>query len=162
MVSRVGYEGADMVLDLPIILQRDDFSCGSVSIEISLRYDGLSPGRWIRRMPSPINGLNVDAMTSAMHAAYTGRILSGVMDTYLLRHLADRSRPVICLITDPGLGGGHWLVSRGVSRGRVYASCPTNGAVSYRIAEFEKRWSLSCPTGKWTLPRFGVCGLPEE
>lgn len=148
-----------MLLELPDIRQHDDFSCGAVSMEIALRHDGISPGRWIRKLASPITGVNVDTLTSAMHAAYDGRILSGAMDVPLLRHLTRQGRPVVCLVTDPGSGGGHWLTVRGVMRGRTYVVCPTNGRESYRVADFERRWVLTDAIGNWTLSRFGVCGF---
>ncbi len=148
------------LLDTPDCRQRDSFSCGVTAVETVLRFDGLPVGRWIKQLASPIVGTTAETVVALIHGAYAGDVLAGAMSVPLLKFLTAQGRPVLALVTDPATDGGHWVVVRGIFRGRVHVHCPTNGRESHRAAEFDKNWYLSDFAGGWVLRRYGVVALP--
>jgi ABC-type bacteriocin/lantibiotic exporter with double-glycine peptidase domain len=56
-----------------------------------------------------------------------------------LRALTRVDVPVICAVRDDD-GGGHWVVVRGVERGRVYFHCPLKGPRSRPEDEWVANW----------------------
>lgn len=141
---------------LPDLRQQDDHSCGAVAIETVLQYDGIPAGRWIKRLASPLNGIEPEVVSAVMFAAYSGSIVRGAMDVPLLKHLTKQKRPVICLVTLDA--GGHYVVVRGVKNNKVFCQCPTNGPVSFSLKKWTEAWVVDQhgPNAVW---RFGVAGL---
>lgn len=145
-----------MVLDLPDVRQRDDHSCGRVAVECVLRHYGLTPARWLARLANPVMGMSPDTIEAVLWDAL-GHVLRGSMDAALLQSLTRSGRPVLCPVTVAG--GGHWVVVRGVARGRVYYHCPTAGPASLRLPAWHEIWRDHGPAGAYHS--FGVCGWPD-
>lgn len=125
-----------MLLDLPGYLQKESFDCGSCSCRIV--YEFLWKKRPLREFSSLLgtNGLNGTDIR-AIEAFFRKEgfaVTVGEMSIEDLRHHANLGRPVICCVKD------HYLVSRGVYRGRVYVADPATGYDSYSIQEFRNIW----------------------
>lgn len=74
--------------------------------------------------------------TWARHEGY--RVCEGWMSMDTVRHYGQDGVPVILLATLHG--GGHWVVSRGVTRQTIYLHDPAVGRVKMPVAEFEAVW----------------------
>jgi ABC-type bacteriocin/lantibiotic exporter with double-glycine peptidase domain len=151
--------GADVNLDVPLVRQKDDISCGPACVRAVLRF-------WKVRAPVPV----ADVM-DGIHALYLEtafrnvglRVMSGELDVEALRVLTRRGWPVVCLVQTEDAGSeqdGHWLVVRSVQRGRVYWMCPTNGLGSEPVGSFVARWHDTDRSGS-VFRRWGVCAWRE-
>jgi len=63
---------------------------------------------------------------------------SGAMTVADLKHHTGLGRPVIALVNFEG--EGHWVVVRGVQRGRVHYQCPIDGIESLPVGGFASQW----------------------
>jgi hypothetical protein len=148
----------DVILDTPDCRQRDDYSCGAVCLEILFRYHGVGRPRWVGLLPSPHDGLQPDAVKAAAYAVL-GNVLAGPMTVGILKGLVADGKPVLCPVTLPGDACGHWLVVRGVTRGRVYYSCPLTGHQSMPLAAWAAAWRDE-PAEQSIYNNWGVTGWP--
>lgn len=122
------------ILDLPDVRQRADYDCGAAAFACVTRY---WEGRGRKIKSHPINGTPIDQMEPALlSAGYC--VQGGNMEVSDLRHHTRAGRPVLCLIQSDGCG--HWVVVRGVNRGRVYIADPADGLRSIAAAEWESLW----------------------
>jgi len=127
---------ADVVLDLPVKLQANGWSCGEAAARIVFEFHGA---RGKKPRSSPIDGTDPRAMETSLWLSGLS-VQAGSMDLDDLRHHTRKGRPVICLVTEAS-GEGHWVVCAGVTRGYVWYSCPADGACKERVASFEARWA---------------------
>lgn len=139
------------ILRLPGVLQRDAFSCGDASIATVLAFHRVvAPSK----LATPIDG--TDPASIERHLRRIGlHVLSGSLHVDDLEHFCRQFRPPIVLATWPDGGDSHWVVVRGVSRGRVYFHCPIDGAESLRISEWDAIWHGSGKMGE-RYTRWGV------
>lgn len=147
------------MLDVPVLLQTDEYRCGPVSLEMVLSYDGIPAAKWVRQLANPLTGLEPSTLVAVLTSAYAERTLHGTMTVPLLKSLTQQNRPVIALVTDAEVGG-HWVVVKGVFRGKVYLNCPTNGAESLPEKDFVDAWRWGSKS-EGLLLRFGAVGFPE-
>lgn len=105
-------------------------------------------------------------IAEGMHPSYLQAAFSlaglltcaGSMDPDVLRFAAGRGRPVCCLVRHGD--AGHWVVSRGVARGRVYYHDPASGPGSERVEAFVARWVDHDSRGTEFLG-YGVAAWPR-
>jgi ABC-type bacteriocin/lantibiotic exporter with double-glycine peptidase domain len=122
------------LIDLPDVRQRADHDCGAAVFACVTRY---WEGRGRKIKSHPIHGTPPDQLEPAFRAA--GYLVSsGNMTVGDLKHHAGQGRPVVCPVQWDGCG--HWVVVRGVARGRVYLMDPANGPTSVTLAEWEACW----------------------
>lgn len=145
-----------MILDIPDIRQRADYSCGAACLEAVAQFHGLT-ARGIRALANPVQGMAPDTVEAWFRGAGLA-VLSGSMGVDDLRHLTRSGRPVVCCVSQ---AGGHWVVVSGVSRGRVYYHCPTHGASSVPVASWVSRWSDETVRGV-TYHQWGICPWPTS
>jgi predicted double-glycine peptidase len=141
-----------VILEIPDIRQDNDHDCGQAAAIAALRYLGIT-----KRIPSglcnPVQGMAPDTI-EAVFRSFGLAVLSGEMREEDLRHLTHTGRPVLCPITTTA--GGHWVVVRGVARGKVLYHCPTHGPSSLPMASWLAGWVDSSRAGH-TFTRWGIC-----
>lgn len=123
------------MLDLPTILQRDDWSCGQTAARVVFQHFGLR-GRGPQGTPQ--DGTDPRSVEAAFRLAGL-RVQSGEMEPDDLRHHTRAGRPVVCLVTEAD-GVGHYVVVGGVKGRTVYYHCPVAGAKSELLTKFAARW----------------------
>lgn len=144
------------MLTIPDVRQRTDWSCGAACLAALFRFHKRPAPGWVALLPNPDRGTSPDVMEAALHAGFGRPPLRGALDLADLRHLAATGRPVLCAVTWGGTG--HWVVCRGVARGRVGYHCPTDGPGSMRAAEWLAGWRDEVDTSPYQ--RFGLAGWP--
>lgn len=122
------------LLDTPLVLQKQEHDCGSAVFKCITSY---WEGKGRRHKSDVLYGTHPDALEPAFRSAGY-RVLSGEMDTATLKSLTRNGWPVACLVKAEGVG--HWVVVRGVERGRVYLMDPYDGLTSVRAADWERDW----------------------
>lgn len=150
--------GCDVLLEIPDVRQGDAHSCGDAAIDAALAALGVARKRGTR-LANPEQGMAPDTLAAVLRAAgctvLAGPMPGGVAD---LKHFAAAGCPVLCPIAD---FGGHWVVVRGVARGRVHYHCPTSGPRSRPVAEWLTLWHDSTSEGGHQFARWGVvAGAP--
>lgn len=141
-----------MLLKIPDIRQGTDYDCGAACIDAVCRYWGRR-SRGPVSLANPVQGMapeTVAAWLRSLGAKVLSGSLFGVAD---LQHFTRAGLPVLCPIT--AAGGGHWVVVRGVERGRVYYHCPVEGEVSVRAAQWLDQWRDHTDSGH-TYDRWGI------
>lgn len=124
------------ILQLPIVKQKTAHDCGVAVFRSVCRYLKVKPATL---EADPLNGLHPFELEPAFRRLGLF-VAAGSMDLDDLRHHARKNRPVVCLIKFGD--SGHWVVSGGVSRGRVSIMEPFEGAVKWMPeAEFLGSWS---------------------
>lgn len=124
------------MLAIPDVRQRDNYDCGPACVKSVEQFYGRN-----RPLVEYVAGLvaspteGTDPRTVERYLRGLGYcILSGEMTVDLLRHFTDKDWPVIVLTT------GHYVVARGVARGRVYVQDPDLGPRSIKSEDFAKAW----------------------
>lgn len=130
------------LLETPHIEQLGNFDCGRASALINLLYNSV-PQAEAAVMVGRLRVSTHDGVDPSEMATW-GRsegwhVNEGWMDIGTLKHHGDEGRPVILLVTLHG--NGHWIVSRGVSRGWVFVQDPATGRDKYKADEFLKIWN---------------------
>jgi hypothetical protein len=127
--------GGAAMLDLPAILQRNDWSCGQVAARTVFQHFGLRgkapPG-------TPQDGTDPRSIEAAFRLAGL-RVQSGEMEVDDLRHHTKAGRPVVCLVTESD-GVGHYVTVAGVRGRTVFYHCSVSGARSELLTRFAARW----------------------
>lgn len=152
--------GCEMpLLDVPDVRQGDAHSCGDAAVDAALATLGVKRPRGTR-LANPVHGTAPDTVAAVLRAAgcvvLAGPMPGGTAD---LKHFAGAGCPVLCPIADHG---GHWVVVRGVSRGRVHYHCPVDGALSRPLAEWAARWFDSAAESGHQFERWGVVVAPPK
>ena len=141
------------MLELNGAMQKGDYDCGAACVDTVIRYYGIRTSVAFLDLANPIQGLSPDSIEALCRKAGLS-ILSGTMTTDDLQHLTKRERPVLCPITTPE--GGHWIVVRGVARGRVYFHDPADGPRSLKLADWSAGWRDTSRAGH-EYDRWGIC-----
>lgn len=133
-------EGCDVpaLLEIPDVRQRSDYGCGDAAVDAALGALGLARKRGTR-LSAPEQGMPPDVLAAVLRASgcevLAGPILTGVDG---LKHFAAAGCPAVCPVADHG---GHWVVVRGVRRGRVHFHCPLSGPASKSVADWVAQWA---------------------
>lgn len=142
-----------VMLSIPDVRQGDGHSCGDAAIDAALAALGLRrrPGT---KLANAIQGLAPDTVAAVLRAS-GATVLAGPMVSGIeaLRHFTAAGCPVLCPIAERG---GHWVVVRGVGRGRVHFHCPIDGPDSRRAAEWLDVWHDSASETGHGFARWGV------
>lgn len=121
------------LLAIPDIRQAAAHDCGDAVLFALAAFHGLPTPPAVS---CPVSG--TDPATLEMAARRLGLpVLSGTLTVADLAHLTRTGRPVLCPVAALG---GHWVIVRGVDRGRVYAHCPVAGPVSAPAAKWVAGW----------------------
>lgn len=144
-----------MLLDLPLIEQKTDFDCGKAAYQCVCRYwearsKHLTPDKLLGTHPSLLE-------PTLRRTGFWVQLGSMTVDD--LKHHASLYRPVICLIQQSNIG--HYVVSAGVWRGKVYFMNPSNGEIEkMSFKDFEKVWIDVDKTGA-LYSQFGIAAWIE-
>lgn len=128
-----------MLLDLPDVRQTGDHDCGAACLAVLFEWYDVPRPRWVRPMCDPEDGLQPDAVRSAVRSVL-GVAVSLPMTVGVLRGFVLDGRPVLCPVMLPGADCGHWVVVRGVTRARVSYHCPENGRESLPLDGWLAAW----------------------
>lgn len=139
-----------MLLAIPDVRQRDCYDCGDAAVQAAARFHGIADPVG-PRLANAVQGTD-PATVEAVCRRLGLSVLSGVMTVADLAHFTRTGRPVLCPVAALG---GHWVVVRGVGRGRVYCHCPTAGPVSSRTAEWVAGWRDTSRSGH-DYDRWGI------
>lgn len=121
-------------LELPVVLQRTDHTCGAAVFACVTHYWELKKRRvkadsWNGKHPME---LEPDFRKLGYFT------FSGTMSLDHLKAVTATGTPVCCLIQSCGVG--HWVVVSGVKRNRVYMMDPAVGLRSMPVPEWESVW----------------------
>lgn len=134
-----------MLLTIPDIRQREDFDCGSAAVDSLCAFYGPRR-RTPVKLANRIDGMSPDTVSAVLRAlgfrVLAGPMVGGLAD---LQHYTRAGLPVLCPITVDA--GGHWVVVRGVERGRVYLHDPTHGPRSVRAQAWLGGWRDTSASG---------------
>lgn len=123
------------LLPLPAVRQTAAHDCGAAVFRCVTRY---WEGRGRRVKSDALYGTHPDQLEPAFRAAGYS-CLSGELDVPALRAITKIGWPVCCLIQVDGVG--HWVVVRGVYRGRVHFMDPADGFRWLPSPEWERNWT---------------------
>lgn len=133
------------------VAQSTDHDCGRAAFHCVAEYWGVGSRR--PPYPHPLTGTHPDHLEPAFRGAGF-KVLAGDMDVATLRALTGLGWPVVCLVR--AYGTGHWVVVRGVSRGRVCYMDPADGKNrSLPVGEWESNWHDSDKRAR-TFERYGL------
>lgn len=146
------------VLSLPNILQSTPYDCGDAAMQTVLQYHKIvAPSR----LASPIEGLDPVSLERHLRHKLGLLVSAGSMTVVDLKHYCDVNRPPIALVTWPEDDDeSHWVVVRGVSRGRVYIQDPADGPQNVRIDAWEAMWHGDGRMGE-QYRQWSVVGWPR-
>lgn len=148
-----------MLLDLADERQSDTFDCGAAAVRTVLKFHHV-----IASPPPacPIDGTDVRLIEAHLRERCGLQVISGSFDLTDLAHFCDTHRPPIVLLTEKGESCSHYVCVRGISRGRVYYQCPTEGRLSLRVPDFLAAWRAT--DGRLTRPllRWSVIAWPAS
>jgi predicted double-glycine peptidase len=125
------------LLDIPDVRQRSDYDCGRAALRAVFGFWGVTYPKRHAGLTNPEQGTHPDTAGAILRDAGF-RLIEGSASVDILAAFTRAGWPVLSVMTQAG--GGHWVVVRGVSRGRVYYHCPSHGPRSMPAAEFESRW----------------------
>jgi ABC-type bacteriocin/lantibiotic exporter with double-glycine peptidase domain len=141
-----------MLLTIPDIRQATDYDCGAAAVDAVCRFHGLR-ARGPAKYANAVQGMAPSTVEAVLRSlgltVWGGPILTGVGG---LAHLTRAGVPVLC---PTGLRGGHWVVVRGVGRGRVHFHCPVDGPSSLPRLSWESNWCDTSHTGE-AFARWGI------
>lgn len=141
-----------MSLVLADIRQAEDYDCGTAAMDTVCRFYHKRE-RGPVKLANQIQGMAPETV-EALARSLGFHVISGRMLIEDLR-LLTKTRPVMCCITHD-TGEGHWVVVRGVQRGRVYFQCPTLGPRSLEKVQWLKQWTDRTVKGH-AYDQWGIC-----
>ena len=147
----------ELMLVIPDCRQTTDYGCGRACVDAVAEFHGLRPPRSSPRWANAVQGMAPDTVAAALRSLGLAVLAGGPMEVATLKALVGAGWPVICPVTRSGVG--HWVVVRGVWRGRVYFHCPSWGACSEPVATWESQWRDATDTGT-PFVRWGVAAGP--
>ena len=124
------------MINLPDIRQTDRWDGGYAAVKTVLAYFGQpDPDR--SRPPFTADDVEPEDIARVIRQYDLG-VACGEMDLLDLKHNCSRGRPTICFVQLDDFS--HFVVCRGVGRGKVYIQCPLRGRVSVADGEFLRQW----------------------
>jgi len=124
------------MIDLPDIRQVDRWDGGYAAVTSVLQYFGR---------PDPDSRCSAFAENDAepedvalVIRQHDLNVVYGTMDLLDLKHHCSRGRPTICFVQLND--DSHYIVCRGISRGKVHVQCPQRGRLSIADGEFLRQW----------------------
>lgn len=129
---------AAKLIDVPDVRQRSDYDCGRAALTAVFEFWGVPFPRRHAGLTNPVQGTHPDTASAILRDAGF-RVMEGSGTVPLLAALTRQGWPVLAVMTPPGRGG-HWVVVRGVSRGRVHYHCPTAGRLSLEAGAWVAGW----------------------
>lgn len=148
------------MLTLPVVRQSRKYDCGAACAKSVLgywecRYPRLSAAGW----PNQIDGTDPRVLEALFRKTGLG-VVAGEMTVSVVRHLTGLGWPVVALVRQNGVG--HYVVVRGVSRGKVFLMDPDGGEQTERVAAFVERWRAGdvCRTG-FSYQQWGIAAGVE-
>lgn len=129
------------MLTIPDVRQRGEFDCGLACVVAAARFLGKRPSYdRFGDLVDPVRGMEPDVVVAALASlglgTLAGRMPGGLAD---LQHYTRLGLPVLAPITVEAVG--HWVVVRGVARGRVYVHDPSwRGPRSVRLQSWLDAW----------------------
>jgi ABC-type bacteriocin/lantibiotic exporter with double-glycine peptidase domain len=145
------------LLDLPDARQEDAHSCGPAVVRCLLKFHhvaGATPPA------CPLDGLDPRTLETHLRERVGLSVTAGQMTLDDVAHLCDHARPPILLVSWPGDGCSHYVMGRGVSRGRIYLHDPDVGRRSLPVAEFLPLWTAADGRLSRPLRRWGIAAWP--
>ena len=144
-----------MLLDLPNVIQSTSTSCGDAAVACLLKYLNINASV---HMSSTIDGVGPRTIEGKLRTLGLV-VVSGSMTVDDIRHYCNHGRPVILLVRwdEDEPENSHYIVSRGVSRGRVYYHDVADGRDSITIPEFERQWHAIGELGEKYI-HWGIVG----
>jgi hypothetical protein len=141
------------LIEIPDVRQRSDYGCGDAAVDAALGALGISRKRGTR-LSNPVQGIAPDTVAAVLRAAGCV-VLAGPMPGTVgdLKHFTASGCPVLCPVANHG---GHWVVVRGVQRGRVYYHCPLDGPLSRPGGEWLAHWHDTSAEGGHAFACWGV------
>lgn len=139
-----------MLLDIPDVRQASDYDCGAACLDAVAQFHGLRV-RGPARLANAVQGMSPDTVEAVLRALGLP-VLSGTMAVADLRHLTRTGRPVLCPVAR---AGGHWVVVRGVARGKVHFHDPAAGPGAEREADWLAGWRDVARSGA-EFARWGI------
>jgi ABC-type bacteriocin/lantibiotic exporter with double-glycine peptidase domain len=148
-------EGYDMKLVVPLVEQQSGHDCGAACVEMLLRYHGRPVPRDLRKLCSPHDGLQPDAVKAVLQREL-GHYASSRMTPGVLKGFLRDGKPVLCPMTFEGWSSSHWVVSTGYSRNLIWYACPVEGHRSLT----EEKWLACWREESGQYPQWGVTSWP--
>lgn len=111
----------------------------------------------IPRFATPQDGADPRQLEAALRRLHL-HVLSGEMKVSDLKHFCNDGRPVICLVHWPADRDSHYVVVRGVSRGRVFFHDVEVGPGSCPLREWHRAWAADGRIE--TFRRWGIVAWP--
>lgn len=121
------------VIDTPDLRQEQDHNCGHTAALVALRSVGLDG---TGDLSHPVVGTSPETLV-AMLLRGGACVGPGTWTVADLQHFTKSGRPVVCPVAT---FGGHWVVVRGVGRGKVHYHCPSFGRESVSFAKWADLW----------------------
>jgi ABC-type bacteriocin/lantibiotic exporter with double-glycine peptidase domain len=145
-----------MLLDLPDARYEGqlDYGCGLTSARCVLQFFGKSLSYSDRLNPCPTNGVSPKQLVDCLTLAGL-RCAVGTWDIQAIRRLGY---PMILFINAEG-GDDHYVVARGLERGKVHYFDPDCGLVSKKVEDFVARWHSIDRRGN-KLVQGGIAVMP--
>ncbi len=152
------YESAAVLLTLSdAVLQSGPHDCGEAAVRTLLAFEGVVARA---KFACQIDGTDARTLEGALRQIGL-RVTSGEMSIEDLKHFTSTQRAVICLVTFPP-NASHWVVVRGVSRGRVYYHDPSYGLDVASSAEWDASWHAADDRGHARpYRRWGIAAWAE-
>lgn len=141
------------LLALPEVRQRNPNDCGPAVARSVLRYFERPVCRVDSTLrPHPEDGTLVRRMADLFIHNRLAVTMRERLSVEQLGVMCQELGPVLCLVTWDRYG--HWVLVRGVKRGRVYLMDPESGYCDVPAAEFVAAWHDT--DGDVKLDRFGM------
>lgn len=149
-------EGEAVLLDTRQDVRPDGWSCGAIALAVMTTYHGVSFPAAYQELANPVRGLTDETAEAVVRRLFP-RVALGHWGVAELRHFTRLGRPVMVLVTNDA-PADHWVVVRGVARGRVYFHCGGVGRSSKPGVDFLRWWEGPADNA---FSRFALCGWPE-
>lgn len=144
-----------MLLALADLRQDTPHGCGEAAVRCVLAFFKIIAT--IPRFATPQDGSDPRQLEAYLRRLGL-RVMSGEMRAVDLRHFCDSGRPVIALVHWPDDRDSHYVVVRGISRGRVHFHDVETGPGSCSLREWDRAWSADGRIE--TFRRWGIVGWP--
>lgn len=145
--------GAVVLLQLPPVFQTEPHRCGDAAAECLLRFHQIHKSV---RLASQTDGADPRVIEAEFRRMGL-RVLSGEMELWDIERLCNDRRPVICLVHWPGDGSSHYVLARGISRGRVHVWDVEVGKRSARLDEWMEAWQATDGRASRPFRQWGIC-----